>query len=312
MNMKMIESVSGASTYVAELKKNGQTIGLVPTLGGLHPGHQLLMQKAREENDITLISIFLNPMQFRKKQFDAYPSDFEQDKRVAKATQVDMIFHPTVKEMFPFVEQIDDFFKYQENELIDRDREHFVREDKNGIDNLISVPANLVYRLDGTMHPWVFDGAATIVYKLFEVLQPHNAYFGEKDIQQLAILTNMAASYFPDITVIGVPTLRDADQLAFSSRNVLLSAEQRQSALNVYHALQHGEKLIREGESDTHIVLNAMKEIIKAQPLVQIDYLDIVEKRSLQSSKQIKGDTILYAAFFVKGIRLTDTLIVEL
>jgi len=312
--MEIIESVYQANTYIADLKNKGKTIGLVPTLGGLHSGHQLLMQKAREENDITLISIFLNPMQFRKKQFDAYPSDFEQDKRVAKASQVDMIFHPTVKEMFPFVEQIDDFFKYQEDELKNRDKAHFVREtkDKNGIDNLIRIPTNLVYRLDGTMHPWVFDGAATIVYKLFKVLQPHNAYFGEKDIQQLAILTNLAASYFPNIKVIGVPTLRDADQLAFSSRNVLLSAEQRQSALSVYHALQHGEKLILEGESDTHIVLNAMKEIIKAQPLVQIDYLDIVEKRSLQSSKQIKGDTILYAAFFVKGIRLTDTIIVEL
>ncbi len=312
--MKIIEYISKTSTYIDELKKNGQTIGFVPTLGGLHPGHQLLMQKAREENDITLISIFLNPMQFRKKQFLAYPSDFEQDKRVAKETQVDMIFHPTVKGMFPFVEQIDDFFKCQEDELIDRDRAHFVIEtkDKNGIDNLIRVPTNLVYRLDGTMHPWVFDGAATIVYKLFKLLQPHNAYFGEKDIQQLAILTNMAASYFPDIKVMGVPTLRDADQLAFSSRNVLLSAEQRQSALSVYHALQHGEKLIRSGESDTHIVLNAMKEIIKAHPLVQIDYIDIVEKRSLQSSKQIKGDIVLYAAFFVKGIRLTDTLIIDL
>ena len=314
MNMKIIESVSQASTYVAELKKNGQTIGFVPTLGGLHPGHQLLMQRAREENDVILISIFLNPMQFRKKQFDAYPSDFEQDQRVAKVSQVDIIFHPTVKEMFPFVEQNDDFFKSQENELINRDRAHFVKETKtkNGIDNLISVPENLVYRLDGTMHPWVFDGAATIVYKLFKVLQPHNAYFGEKDIQQLAILTNMAASYFPDIKVVGVPTLRDGDQLAFSSRNVLLSAEQRQSALSVYHALQHGEQLIRSGESNTHMVLKAMTEMIKAQPLVQIDYIDIVEKRSLQSLRQIKDDTILYAAFFIKGIRLTDTLIVKL
>jgi pantoate--beta-alanine ligase len=312
--MEIISSVSEAAHYSAELKKKGYTIGLVPTLGGLHSGHQLLMQNSREDNDITFISIFLNPMQFRKKKFENYPSDFEQDKHVAQVSQLDMIFHPTIKDMFPCVQEIDDFFKYQEDKSRRRDEQHFIKEtkDKNGIDNLISVPTHLVYRLDGTLHPWFFDGAATIVYKLFEVLQPHKAYFGEKDIQQLAILTNMAAAYFPDIKIIGVPTLRDADQLAFSSRNVLLSPEQRQSALSVYHALEHGEQLIRSGESETELVLNAMKAIIETQPLVKIDYIDIVEKKSLQSSKKITGDMILYVAFFVKGIRLTDTIIVNL
>jgi pantoate--beta-alanine ligase len=310
--MKIIESISQANAYVTSLKARGQTIGFVPTLGGLHKGHQRLMQRARAENDVTIISIFLNPMQFRKKQFLEYPSNFEHDKFVATETYVDMVFHPAVKEMFQYVEQIDDFFRFQEDEFMQRHDEHFVIEaqDNNGIDNLIRVPKNLVYQLDGKMHPWFFDGSATIVYRLLKILQPNNAYFGEKDIQQLAIIMRMVDAYFPHTKVVGVPTLREADNLAFSSRNVRLSEEQRCAALSVYHALKHGENLIREGESDAGIVLNAMKKIIEIQPLVKIDYIDI-DKRLLESVRQISADIVLYAAFFVNGIRLTDTFIVE-
>lgn len=312
--MKIIESASQASAYVAERKANGQKIGLVPTLGGLHKGHQSLMYKALEENDVLIISIFLNPMQFRKKQFLEYPSDFEQDKRLAEETQVDMIFHPSVEEIFPDVKKIDDFFQYQEEKSAVRNNQHFVIEakNKNGIDDLIRVPSCLIYRLDGTMHPWVFDGSATIVHKLFRILQPNNAYFGEKDIQQLAILTNMADNYFPELKVIGVPTLRDADNLAFSSRNVLLSAEQRQAALSVYHVLKQGENLIKQGESNAKTILTVMTETIKTQPMIKIDYIDIVDKKSLESIKQISNDIIFYVAFFIDDIRLTDTLIVQL
>jgi len=311
--MKIIESASQASVYVADIKASGQTIGFVPTLGGLHKGHQLLMQKAREENDVTLISLFLNPMQFRKKQFLEYPSDFELDKLIAKEMNVDMIFHPTVEEMYQHVTQIDSFFKFQQQEFTQRHLEHFVVEEKNqhGIDNLIRVPSSLVYQLDGKIHPWFFDASATIVYRLFKILQPNRAYFGEKDIQQLAIITKMAEARFPDIEVVGVPTRRDADNLAFSSRNVLLSAEQRQSALSVYRAIKHGENLIKEGETDADIVLNTMTEIIEAQPLVKIDYIDIVDNKSLESVKRVSDDIILYVAFFLNGIRLTDTIIVK-
>jgi pantoate--beta-alanine ligase len=309
--MKIIESASQASVYVADIKASGQTIGFVPTLGGLHKGHQLLMQKAREENDVTFISLFLNPMQFRKKQFLEYPSDFEPDKRIAAEMNVDMIFHPSVEEMYQHVTQIDAFFQFQHEEFTQRHLEHFVVEEKHGIDNLIRVPSSLVYQLDGQLHPWFFDASATIVSRLFQILQPNRAYFGEKDIQQLAIITKMAETRFPDIKVVGVPTLRDADNLAFSSRNVLLSAEQRQSALSVYRALKHGEALIREGETDADIVLNTMTEIIEAQPFVKIDYIDIVNNKSLESVKRVSGDIILYVAFFVNDIRLTDTIIVK-
>ncbi len=310
--MKIIESVSQANAYVADIKATGQTIGFVPTLGGLHKGHQLLMQRAHEENEVTVISIFLNPMQFRKKQFLAYPSDFEQDKLIAKKTHVDMIFHPNVEEMYQQVKQIDDFFQFQADDAQQRDNERFVIEDSYGIDNVIRVPSSLVCCLDGKMHPWFFDGSATVVYRLFKILQPNHAYFGEKDIQQLAIIMKMATDYFHEIKVVGVPTLREADGLAFSSRNVLLSGEQRQSALNVYGALKRGEKLVKAGESDSQIVLNAMTKIIEAtQPVVEIDYIDIIDKKSLKSVKKISNDIILYIAFFLSGIRLTDTLIVD-
>jgi len=305
--MKIIEYASKANAYIAEMKAKGKKIGFVPTLGGLHKGHQSLMQKAHQENEITLISIFLNPMQFRKKQYLEYPSDFEQDKVLAQ--QIDMIFHPDVTEMFQSVNNEDDFFRFQNDECQGRLAEDFLIEEKNGIDNLIRVPSTLVHQLDGKLHPWVFDGAATIVSRLFKILQPDNAYFGEKDIQQLAILQKMAKTYFPDIKVIGVPTLREADGLAFSSRNALLTDEQRQSALTVCRAFRHGENLIKKGELSAPTVLNAIKERIKTP--VKIDYIDIVDKKSLKPVHQIRDTIILYVAFFLNHIRLTDTLIVD-
>ena len=312
--MKIIESALKASTYIAKIKARNQKIGFVPTLGGLHKGHQLLMQKAREQNDVAVISIFLNPMQFSKKQFIEYPSDFELDKAIAQKKLMELIFRPTVDEMFPSVRHLDDFFRFQNDEFKARDPEHFVIETKeqNGIDDLIRVPNEMVYQLDGKLHPWFFDASATIVYKLFKILQPNHAYFGEKDIQQLAIIIKMAETYFPAIKVIGIPTLRDTDGLAFSSRNVKLSDEQRRIALKVYHALRHGENLIKKGESEARIVLNAMKKIIKAQYLLEIDYIDIVDKKSLKPVNQINNAVILYVAFFVNSIRLTDTLIINL
>ena len=170
--MKIIESALKASTYIAEIKAKGKKIGFVPTLGGLHKGHQLLMQKAREQNDVTVISIFLNPMQFRKKHFIEYPSDFELDKVIAKKKRITLIFHPTIKEMFPFVRYLDDFFPFQNDEFKARDPERFVIEPKvqNSIDELIRVPNEMVYQLDGKLHPWFFDASATIVHKLFKIL----------------------------------------------------------------------------------------------------------------------------------------------
>jgi len=308
--MKIIESASEARAYFAEIKKKGQTIGFVPTLGGLHKGHELLMEKARQENDVVILSIFLNPMQFRKKQYLAYPSDFEEDKQIAKQKNVDVIFHPTVAEMFTKVQALDDILQFQTEEFRLRSSKKFVIDDCHGIDNLIRVPSNLVYCLDGKMHPWVFDGSTTIVNRFFDILQPHKAYFGEKDIQQLAILTKMATKYFPEIEVIGVPTLRETDGLAFSSRNVLLSNKERQSALGVYEAIKFGEKQIRLGELNSKIILNKIRERIQIiKPVVEIDYIDIVDKKTLTPVKQIKTDVILYVAFFINGIRLTDTLI---
>jgi len=312
--MKIIESIDQANTYIASLKADGKTIGFVPTLGGLHKGHQHLFQRARTENDITVISIFLNPMQFRKKQFQEYPSDFIQDTLVARQSCVDMIFHPQITGMYQYIEHIDDFFHFQEIDFKLRHHDNFIIETNIvcGIDNLIRVPASLVYQLDGKKHPWFFDGSATVVNKLLKILQPTKAYFGEKDIQQLAITTRLVEICFPDTKIIGVPTLREADNLAFSSRNVLLSKEQRNSALNVYHALKYGENLVREGESNAGVVLQAIKKIIEEQPLIKIDYLDIVDKKLLNSVTKISNSIILYAAFFLNEIRLTDTIIVEL
>jgi pantoate--beta-alanine ligase len=311
--MKIIESVSEARAYFAKLKKTGQTIGFVPTLGGLHKGHELLMARARQANTVIVLSIFLNPMQFRKTQYLAYPSDFEQDKLIAKQNNVDVIFHPSVTAMFPQIQTLDDIFQFQTEEVQQRDFQNFVIDKNHKIDQLIRVPANIVNCLDGKLHSWVFDGSTTIVYKFFDILQPHKAYFGEKDIQQLAILSKMATKYFPEIEIIGIPTLRETDGLAYSSRNVLLSNQERQSALGVYKAIKSGELEIRQGESNSQIILNKIIEFIKTlQPVVEIDYIDIVDKKTLTPVKQIYNTVILYIAFFLNGIRLTDTLIIVL
>lgn len=288
VDLEIIESIAEAQVYA-----EGKQIGLVPTLGGLHKGHQSLIEQANEENDVTVLCIFLNPMQFRQPQLLAYPSDFEQDKIVARETNVDMIFHPSVDEIFPNVKSFD---KFQADEFQQRDDNFVIEVQNNGI---IRVPANLVYRLDGKLHPWVFDGAATIVYKLFDILSPHRAYFGEKDIQQLAILKAMAKLYFPEIEVVAVPTLRDNDGLAFSSRNRLLSEQQRDAALKVHHALRHGEQLIKAGESDYNLVLDTIKARIADEKLVKIDHLEIIDDQ----------DVILYIAFFVNDIRLIDSFV---
>jgi len=311
--MKIIESRIQAKSYIINLKANRKTIGFVPTLGGLHKGHQYLIQKARAENDVTILSIFLNPMQFRQKQFSEYPSNLTQDKFVAAESSVDMLFCPTVLEMYPYVAKIEDFFNFQTTEFKSRHNDNFVIEARNdnGIDNLVRVPANLVNQLDGKLHPWSFDGSATIVYKLCKFLQPHKAYFGEKDIQQLAILTKLIDSFFPIIKIVGVPTLRETDNLAFSSRNVLLSEKHRQAALCVYSALKHGENLIKEGEFNASVVLEEIKAIIAKQPLVTVDYLDIVSKTLLKPVTNINDDVVLYVAFFINAIRLTDTIIVR-
>jgi pantoate--beta-alanine ligase len=311
--MKIIESASEARAYFAKIRKKGQTIGFVPTLGGLHKGHQLLMERAGQENNVVVLSIFLNPMQFRKKQYFAYPSDFEQDVFVAKKMNVEVIFHPSVAEMFTKVQALDEIFQFQTETVERRDSENFVIDESHGIDNLIRVPSNLVYCLDGKLHPWVFDGSTTIVCRFFDILQPDKAYFGEKDIQQLTILTKMAAVYFPEIEIIGVPTLRETDGLAFSSRNVLLSEKERRTALGVYEAMKSGEQQIRQGEYNSKIVLNGVIEFIQTlKPVVEIDYIDIVDKSSLAPVEQIQNDVILYVAFFLNGIRLTDTLIISL
>ena len=298
--MNIITSADQARCTLNELKTKGYTIGFVPTLGGLHKGHQLLMQRSCEENDITVISIFLNPLQFRKQQFLAYPSDFNQDQRIATESKVDIIFHPSVAEMYPH----NDFFFGKTDDLTHRDPEKFII-DKG----IMKVSSNLVNRLDGKMHPWVFDGAATIVHKFLGLLQPNRAYFGEKDFQQLAILTKMARIYFPHITIVGIPTLRDTDGLAFSSRNVLLSNQQRQSALSVCHALKQAKRKILAGETTSKNILNLILKAIS--PEITIDYIEIITQNTLAPVIHIHEDIVLYVAFFINSIRLTETLIVN-
>ncbi len=312
--MRIFNYIKEIQDFITGKKENGLTIGFVATLGGLHSGHQTLMRKAKSENDITIISLFLNPMQFRKQQFLNYPCDFAQDKYIAQQTNIEAIFYPAITEMFPYVTTIEKFFRCQNELILERDLNNFTIKAKNDIDidNIVYVPHKLVNSLDGKLHNWSFDGAATIVYKLFQAIQPDCAYFGEKDIQQLIILQQMAEVYFPAIKVIGVPTLREVDGLPFSSRNSLLSPQAHQIALTATKSIIHGKNMIEKGERQKNIVINEIKAIIASQAEIKIDYLDIVDKYSLQPIEQIKDDIILYIAFFVNQVRLTDTLILKI
>ena len=188
--MKIINSVSEMQEYVKGIKNKGKSIGFVPTLGFLHKGHQSLMERARKENDILIVSIFVNPLQFRKDKFEQYPRDLEMDKRLAEESKADIIFAPTVEEIFPSYRSIELLCRFQSEDYKNRLSNEFSidRSYESDLQDLIRVPANLVFKMDGKLFPQHFDGVATIVFKLFKVIEPDGAYFGEKDIQQLAII----------------------------------------------------------------------------------------------------------------------------
>lgn len=310
--MKIVKSISEMSEYVSGMKRRGKSIGFVPTLGSLHKGHRSLMKKAGDDNDILVISIFVNPLQFKKKQFEEYPVDLEGDKNIAKEMGVDVIFHPSVEEVFPSVSPIDDLFEFQLAGPDGRQSNSFSFETfaKSGL-KIIRVPENLCNKMDGKNFPWHFDGVATIVFKLFEIITPHKAYFGEKDIQQLTIIHRLVKDFNFDVIIESMPTVREIDGLAFSSRNSLLSSEQRKSALIIYSALKKGEGMVQNGEEGPMEILNEMEKIVRSGPLVSIEHIDVLESNTLETAKRIIGTIILYVSVKISEIRLTDCLIID-
>lgn len=274
--MKIVETIEEVRKQVKEWKKEGLTVGLVPTMGYLHEGHQSLMEAARKENDKVVVSIFVNPMQFGPTEDLAeYPRDLDHDAEVCEKAGVDLIFHPEPEEMYA-----PDFCSFV---------------DMTG----------LTEGLCGKTRPIHFRGVCTVVSKLFHIVQPDRAYFGQKDGQQLAVVRRMVRDLNMDIEIVGCPIVREEDGLAKSSRNTYLSPEERKAALILSKTIALGKKMA-ETEKDAQKVVEAMKKNIETEPLAKIDYVEAVDAVSMEPVKTLDGECMLAMAVYIGKTRLID------
>lgn len=279
--MKIVSKIEEVRTQVKAWKKQGFTIGFVPTMGYLHEGHMSLIDTARE-NDKVVVSIFVNPMQFGENEdLASYPRDLEHDAALCEAHGVDLIFHPTPEEMYG-----DTFYSYVDMNV-------------------------LTDELCGLSRPVHFRGVCTVVAKLFNIVLPDRAYFGQKDAQQLAVIRRMVKDLNMPLTVKGCPIIREADGLAKSSRNTYLSEKERQSALVLSRSVKLGEEMVRQGETDSETIVAAMIAEIESEPLARIDYVKIVDIETMQQVKQIKGGILAAIAVYIGKTRLIDNFIYE-
>lgn len=280
--MKIAATVEEIRSAVKAWKKEGLSVGFVPTMGYLHEGHQSLMQKAVSENDRVVVSIFVNPMQFGPSEdLESYPRNLEKDAVLCEASGVDLIFHPEAKEMYH------------------PDFSTFV--DMHG----------LTESLCGKSRPSHFRGVCTVVTKLFNIVQPERAYFGQKDAQQLAVIQQMVRDLDMDVTVIGCPIIREADGLAKSSRNSYLSADERKAALVLSRALEVAKQKLADGERDAAKILKAISETIQAEPMAKIDYVELVDARTLQQVDSLERPVLVALAVYIGKTRLIDNFITE-
>lgn len=273
--MEIITTIENIRSIVNHWKDKGYSIGFVPTMGYLHDGHAALIDQARKDNDKVIVSIFVNPTQFGENEdLNSYPRDINRDKSLCEAHKADIIFSPTSDEMY-------------------HDRKAFV--------NIVELSDTLC----GISRPIHFKGVCTVVTKLFNIIQPTNAYFGEKDAQQLAIIRKMVYDLNFPVNIIGVPIVRESDGLAKSSRNTYLSKEERKAATILYKAIQMGKQTIKRGASADSII-NTMTEIINTEPLAKIDYVSVVDANTMQPVHAITSPVLVSMAVYIGSTRLID------
>ena len=280
--MDICYTVKEVRTKINEWKKQGLTVGFVPTMGYLHEGHKSLMEAARAHNDKVAVSIFVNPMQFGPSEdLKTYPRDFNRDIKLCESVGVDLIFHPEPSEMYD-----DNFCSYV---------------DMNG----------LTEELCGKSRPGHFRGVQTVVLKLFNIVKPDRAYFGQKDAQQLAVIKRMVADLNADVEIIGCPIIREADGLAKSSRNTYLSKDERAAALILSKSLDIGKKLIEQGETDAKKVIEAISNNIKTEPLARIHYVSAVDFNTIKPVDKIGKSVLIAIAVYIGKTRLIDNFITD-
>lgn len=278
--MRKIETIAELKQLVRQEKHKGRTIGFVPTMGFLHEGHLTLARRARAENNTVIMSIFVNPLQFGPNEdFERYPRNPEQDAALAENAGVDILFMPSVEEMYP---------------------------EKPVVTLSVQRRTNALCGLTREGH---FDGVATVVMKLFHMTEADRAYFGQKDAQQLAVIHGLVASLNVPISIIGVDTVREDDGLAKSSRNVYLLPEERQKAPAIYKALQQAEKLIAAGENSIEKVKQQARNILEEQSGAEVEYAEILSYPELEPIQEAQGTMIAAAAVKYKNARLIDNLI---
>ncbi|UEL47916.1 pantoate--beta-alanine ligase [Terrisporobacter hibernicus] len=280
--MVVIDTIDAIRKQVNEWKKEGLSVGLVPTMGYLHQGHQSLMEKAVEENDKVVVSIFVNPLQFGPKEDLAiYPRDFHRDKEICEYVGADLIFHPSADVMY--------------------------NKDFSTSVNMSGLTDNLC----GKSRPTHFIGVCTVVNKLFNIVTPDRAYFGQKDAQQLFIIKRMVRDLNINVEIVGCPIIREEDGLAKSSRNTYLSDNERKAATVLSKSLIKAKNLIKNGISNVDSVLNIIKETIECEPLAKIDYINIVDIDSLQNVDSIDRSVLVAIAVYINKTRLIDNFIYE-
>lgn len=284
--MEEVADVQTLRARIGDARFAGKSIGLVPTMGYLHEGHARLLTGARAENDVVVASIFVNPTQFGPSEdLLRYPRDLERDRAIARNTGVDLLFVPDVAAMYP-----------------------------DGPDHQrIWVEAGgLAAHLDGASRPFHFRGVATVVAKLFNLVQPHRAYFGQKDGQQALIVQRMVRDLAFDIAIVIVPTVRDIDGLAVSSRNVYLSEEERQQASVIPRAFALARTLILAGHTDSREITDRMRALIERDaPLARIDFVDVASTATIEPVATIGGEAMIALAAYFGSTRLIDNLVVQ-
>ncbi len=280
--MNIVSTIQEVKEQIRQWKKAGLTIGFVPTMGYLHEGHGSLITEAGKQNDKVVVSIFVNPMQFGPAEdLASYPRDLEKDSAFCEALGTDLIFHPQPEEMYG-----DTFSSY--------------------VDMTV-----LTQELCGLSRPVHFRGVCTVVTKLFHIVEPDRAYFGQKDAQQLAVIKHMVEDLNMNVEVIGCPIIREADGLAKSSRNTYLSPEERQAALILSKTIFLGEQMVKDGEMDAGKLVEAMRVNIETEPLAKIDYVKVVDGRTMQQVDRIQPPVLVAIAVFIGKTRLIDNFIVE-
>ena len=281
--MVIATKISEVRAQVREWRKEGLTVGLVPTMGFLHEGHMSLVDKAVSMCDRVVASDFVNPTQFGPNEdLESYPRDFERDCKMLQEHGCDMVFHPEVSEMY-----FDDAATY------------------------VEIQSDMPKQLCGKTRPIHFRGVCTVVSKLFNIVTPDKAFFGQKDAQQLAIIRRMVRDLSFGIEIVGCPIVREADGLARSSRNTYLSAEERKAALILSKSIFAGQKMVEEGEKDAKKIVAAMTEMIESEPLAKIDYVSAVDGISMMPIDRIEGSVLVAIAVYIGKTRLIDNFIVE-